>query len=146
LPIEAPTVVIVFEPTIYAQLIHAAIREYQGGNYERSADLWTEVLRRNLNYDLAYTGIGRALLRQDRFAEAMANFRLGSNREQYSEAFGLYRREVMSENFGQSGFSALSYCRSYLGIGCRLKIKPRFGRGRSGSTALCVGSQTPGLL
>src|SRR5690606_42062283 len=89
--------VVVFEPTVYAQLIHAAIREYQGGHYDRSAELWGEVLRLNLNYDLAYTGIGSALLRQDRFAEAMANFRLGNNREQYSKAFSLYRREVMAD-------------------------------------------------
>jgi len=93
--------VVVFEPTVYAQLIHAAIREYQGGHYDRSAELWGEVLRLNLNYDLAYTGIGSALLRQDRFAEAMANFRLGNNREQYSKAFSLYRREVMAKNFGK---------------------------------------------
>ena len=116
--------VIVFEPTIYAQLIHAAIREYQGGNYERSADLWTEVLRRNLNFDLAYTGIGRALLRQDRFAEAMANFRLGSNREQYSEAFGLYRREVMSENFGRVVSVLLVIAAAIWAWG---RFRPRFG-------------------
>ena len=114
--------VVVFEPTAYAQLIHAAIQEYLGGNYERSAELWTDVLRRNLNYDLAYTGIGRALLRQDRFAEAMTSFRLGSNREQYSKAFSLYRREVMAENFGKVMAGLLV---AVLAIWVWLKIKPR---------------------
>jgi len=93
--------VVVYEPTAYARLIHAAIGEYQGGNYEQSAELWGEVLQYNLNYDMAYTGIGTALLRQEHFAEAMANFRLGNNREQYSKAFGLYRGEVMAQNFGK---------------------------------------------
>ena len=42
--------------------------------------MWNRALQLNANCDLAYTGIGRALLRQDRFREAMDNFRLGSNR------------------------------------------------------------------
>ena len=92
---------LVFEPTAYGQGIHAAIGEYQAGNYEGSAELWSEVLQHNLNFDMAYTGIGTALLRQDSFAAAMASFKLGNNRPQYSAAFGLYRRDVMTANFGK---------------------------------------------
>lgn len=91
---------LVFAPTAYGRGIHAAVSQYQAGNYERSAELWAEVLKQNLNYDMAYTGIGTALLRQDAFAAAMQNFRLGNNRPQYSAAFALYRREVMARNFG----------------------------------------------
>ena len=93
--------ILVYEPTTYGKLIHAAIGHYQGGEYESSAKLWAEVLQHNFNFDMAYTGIGTALLRQDCFADAMMNFCLGNNRPQYSTAFALYRREVMAASFGK---------------------------------------------
>ena len=52
----------------------------------------------------------------------MTSFRLGSNREQYSKAFSLYRREVMAENFGKVMAGLLVVV---LAIGVWLKIKPR---------------------
>lgn len=133
--------VVVFAPTEYARLIHGAIREYQGGNYQRSAELWQEVLRRNLNYDLAYTGIGRALLRQDQFAAAMASFRLGSNREQYSKAFGLYRREVMAANFGKvmAGLFAVTAA-----ILVWSRLKPRFALALAAKSEAAAVYQVPG--
>ena len=39
------------------------------GQYDLSADYWREVLRLNGNYDMAYIGIGRSLLRQERYKE-----------------------------------------------------------------------------
>lgn len=89
-----------FEPTPYAQSIHAAIKFYETGRYDDAADMWQKVLTRNVNYDLAYSGIGRAHLRQDEYYEAMVNFRLGSNRKDYSKAFQLHRRQVLGDNFG----------------------------------------------
>lgn len=124
--------VVVYEPTAYAQLIHGAIREYQGGNYQGSAELWGEVLRHNLNHDMAYTGIGTALLRQDLFAEAMANFRLGNNREQYSKAFSLYRREVMAANFGKVMAGLLVITGAIL-VG--VKLKPKLAAGQAEAAA-----------
>lgn len=114
--------ILVFGPTLYGQLIHAAIDHYQKGDYDRSAELWAEVLEHNFNLDMAYTGIGTALLRQDRFGEAMSNFRLGNNRPQYSTAFGLYRREVMAQSFGKvmAGLFALA-----LAIVVWVRLRPR---------------------
>ncbi len=91
--------VTVFEPTAYAQMIHSAIESHYTGEYDRANELWKSILAQNANYDLAYTGIGHALLRQDRFQEAMAYFRAGQNRRDYSEAFQLYRRQVVIEYF-----------------------------------------------
>ena len=61
--------VTVFEPTAYAQMIHSAIESHYTGEYDRANELWKSILAQNANYDLAYTGIGHALLRQDRFQE-----------------------------------------------------------------------------
>jgi DNA-binding beta-propeller fold protein YncE len=91
----------VFRPTLYAKLIHAAIESHYTGQYDAARELWSQVLSLNGNYDLAYTGIGQALLRTGRYREAMDYFRAGQNREDYSEAFQLYRREILMRNFGR---------------------------------------------
>lgn len=90
----------VFRPTIYSHAILEAIKLHNTGFYEESSERWAEVASLNSNFDLAYTGIGSSLLRQDRYKEAMEAFRLGNNRLDYSEALGLYRREVLAEHFG----------------------------------------------
>lgn len=91
----------VYAPTEYAKSILKAIEYHNTGEYDKSAEMWQRVAHLNANYDLAYTGIGQSLMRQDRFREAMDAFRLGNNRLDYSEALGLYRREVLERNFGR---------------------------------------------
>lgn len=90
----------VFKPTKYAQLIHQAIDEYEQGRYEDSAALWFEVMKYNANYELAYSGVGDAYLRQGDYEQAMLYYRLGNDRPGYSDAFYRYRRELMNEYFG----------------------------------------------
>jgi len=89
----------VFEPTEYARKIHAAIAYYYDDDWDASVAAWQEVRKMNVNLDVAHTGIGRALLREGRYAEAMTSFRLGEDRINYSKAFSLYRREVIYDNF-----------------------------------------------
>ena len=88
----------VFTPTPYGSMIYKAIQEYRQGRYDDSAESWREVLSQNGNYDLAYIGIGRALLRQDRYEQAMAYFKLTRDSKNYSEAFKLYRKEWVEEH------------------------------------------------
>ncbi len=88
----------IFTPTPYGSKIYKAIQEYRQGSYDDSAESWREVLSLNGNYDLAYIGIGRALLRQERYEEAMAYFKLTRDRKNYSEAFKLYRKEWVEEH------------------------------------------------
>ena len=54
----------------------------------------------NGNYDLAYIGIGRSLLRQDRYREAMDYFELKYETVNYSKAFQQYRKIWVEENIG----------------------------------------------
>jgi hypothetical protein len=90
----------VFTPTEYGNLIHGALDEYVQGNYERSADMWRQVLVYNTNYDLAYIGLGRALLRQERYEEAMYYFKLKYDTVNYSKAYQQYRKQVVEDNIG----------------------------------------------
>ena len=90
----------VFTPTEYGELIYQANDEYLRGDYETSADTWREVLKLNANYNLAFIGIGRSLMRQEQYAEAMEYFQMGHDRENYGRAYRYYRKELVEKNIG----------------------------------------------
>ena len=88
----------VFTPTEYGRTIYDASEKYLNGEYDESADLWRDVLKMNANYPLAFRGIGRAILRQNQYKEAMDYFELAHDRENYGRAFKLYRKEWIDKN------------------------------------------------
>lgn len=88
----------VFTPTEYGDLIYRAYAAYNAGEYEASADIWREVLKRNANYTSAYIGVARAMLRQDDYEGAMKYFSLAHDAENYGRAFRLYRKEWVEKN------------------------------------------------
>ena len=90
--------VTVFTPTEYGRTIYEANEKYLIGEYDESADLWREVLKMNANYPLAFRGIGRAVLRQNRYVEAMDYFELAHDQENYGRAFKLYRKDWVEKN------------------------------------------------
>lgn len=90
----------VFVPTEYGDLIYDASAAYLKGDYDGSADLWRQVLQLNANYNLAFIGIGRALLRQDEYTAAMEYFEMAHDRDNYGRAFRLYRKVWVEENIG----------------------------------------------
>lgn len=98
----------VFEPTVYARLIHEALMNYDRGNFTRSTEIWQELTRINPNLDLAHTGIGRALFYDGYYAEAMEAYRHGQNRSGYSSAFAKYRQQWVNENFQWIAWSAIA--------------------------------------
>ena len=90
--------VTVFTTTEYGQTIYDASELYLNGDYDASADKWRDVLKMNANYPLAFRGIGRAILRQNQYEEAMDYFQLAHDRENYGRAFKLYRKEWVEAN------------------------------------------------
>ena len=88
----------VFVPTEYGNLIYDANRAYLSGDYDGSADLWREVLKMNANYNLAFIGIGRSLMRQENYTEAMDYFKMAMDRDNYGRAFRLWRKIWVEEN------------------------------------------------
>lgn len=90
----------VFEPTRFGTLVNQAEALHSMGKDEEAAGLWQEVLRLNANYEIAYIGIGKSLLRQHKDKEAMKYFKLGYGKKYYSKAFGFYRRDFITEHFG----------------------------------------------
>ena len=88
----------IFTPTEYGNMIYQAMDLFQDGEYEASGETWQKVIDLNGNYDLAYIGIGRALLRQEEYHEAMDYFKLKWDDDNYSKAFKQYRKEWVEEN------------------------------------------------
>lgn len=88
----------VFTPTEYGRLIFQAIEQFRAGEYEASGRTWEEIIKKNGNYDLAYIGIGRSLLRQEKYREAMDYFESKWDDENYSMAFKQYRKGWVEEN------------------------------------------------
>lgn len=95
---EAKNSVTVFTPTEYGKMIYNATELYQAGEYEKSAEEWKNVMKMNANYPLAFRGIGRAIMRENRFEEAMQYFKLAHDDENYGRAFKLYRKEWVEKN------------------------------------------------
>ena len=87
--------VTVYEETDYGVLIHNALVVYNTAAQTEAIDLWRQVLNYNSNYDLAYVGIGRALMNSGDAEEAMSYFELGHDSALYNEAFSIYRTEVI---------------------------------------------------
>lgn len=97
---ETECSITVFTPTEYGNLIYRANDEYLKGQYEKSADTWREVLKLNANYDPAFIGIGRSLLREENYAEAMRWFKMAHDRQNYGRAYRYYRKEAAEKNVG----------------------------------------------
>ena len=88
----------IFEPTAYMQNIRSALRAYEQGNYSESRAYWESVLESNAGLFVAARGIGRALLLEGNYKEAMRYLKMGDDRYYYSMALTRYRREFLREN------------------------------------------------
>ena len=95
---EMKNSITVFTPTEYGNLIYDATDAYLNGEYDRSAELWEDVMKLNANYTLAFRGIGRSKLRQEKYEEAMDYFERAHAREEYGRAFKQYRKIWIEKN------------------------------------------------
>ena len=86
-----------FKPTDYAEMIYNAMGLYEAGEYERSLESWTEVLRLNQMSMLAHNGVGKALFHAERYRESLEHFKVAENRTYYSEAFWEVRNEKIQK-------------------------------------------------
>ena len=89
----------IFSPTLYGQALMNAVRcQYQYG-YETAAEYWREALSYNHNLTLAYSGIGRMLLRAGRYEEAMEYLKKGEDRVYYDKAYEKVRTATLRQYF-----------------------------------------------
>lgn len=85
--------------TEYGLDVRNAVTLYNDGKYAEALDYWNKVITKNGNLQIAYIGIGEALLGEKNYTEAMKYFKLGMYKEGYSEAFAQYRKTILEKNF-----------------------------------------------
>ena len=86
-----------FEPTETAQLINNAVKAHYSGDVQTASGYWKNVISDNPNYELAYVGVGKTLLEEQRYEEAMYYFEKGYDVEYYSKAYKAYRDQKLKE-------------------------------------------------
>ncbi len=112
-----------FTTTEFGTLIYQAIDEFDEGKYIESGETWQKVMDINGNYDLAYIGIGRSLLRQERYEEAMDYFELKYDDENYSKAYKQYRKEWVEDHIVVIVVVILALFLIPMGVGKVKKVK-----------------------
>lgn len=120
--------VTLFIPTEFGELVYDAIEQFDAGDYEASGASWERVKALDGNYDLAYIGIGRSLLRQERYEEAMEYFELKYDDENYSKAYKQYRKEWVQENIVVIVIVILAVFLIPMGIGKVRSLKQEIDR------------------
>lgn len=90
----------VYVPTAYGEKILTASHYDASGDYDEAMVYWEQVLEENANCEMAYTGLGEAMLKNGAYKQAVEYFRLSNNKERESVAFGYYRAQVLRENMG----------------------------------------------
>lgn len=91
--------VIVYRLTDFGQAVHTAIGHQTVGEFDLASAIWEDVLELNTNYEIAYNGLGKYYLREERYKEAMEHFDLGHDHYYYSKAYKGYRNQWIKNNF-----------------------------------------------
>ncbi|MCL2364068.1 MAG: hypothetical protein FWC71_05340 [Defluviitaleaceae bacterium] len=99
-----------FGRTEYGEMVALALALHEQGRYEESVEYWRAVLAHNINFELAYLGIGRGLSRSGYLQEALWYLRRANNRQVYSEVFELHRSQFTSDNFNALALVFLLVC------------------------------------
>ncbi len=86
----------VYRRTEYGDLLLEAIQNTNDRNYDKTVDYWTEILKRNNNFDTAYIGIGKSLYRSAEYEESLNYYKSAYDTENYSESFKEIRKEWIS--------------------------------------------------
>ena len=96
-----------FRQTAFGRTVASAIAWQESGDYRKSAEEWSRVLQDNANYDMAYTGLGKAAYRNGEYEEAMELFKLGNNVDWYSRSYKEYRKAVVAKWFAPTSVAAV---------------------------------------
>jgi len=91
--------VIIYRRTEYGDLLLTALEHNNQRLYDQTITDWTEILKRNNNFDAAYVQIGKSLFRQGQYEEAMEYYKNAFDTLSYSEAYKEIRKEWANKYF-----------------------------------------------
>ncbi len=89
-----------FALTDTGEKVHHALGLYHEGKYTEAIEPWKEVIEENVNFELAYVGVGNALYNLKDYKGAMEYYELGRDSEKYSDAYTGFRNEILRQNMG----------------------------------------------
>ena len=87
----------VYSRTEYGDILIRALANQNARQNDKAIEDWTEILKRNSNFDAAYIGIGKALYRNGAYEESLEYFRSAYDTENYSASFKEIRKEWLSK-------------------------------------------------
>ena len=88
-----------YSPTDYMSKLIVADECYMTGEYIKGEPYWREVLMYDANNSRAYGAIGKSLLEQEKYGEALSYLKIGEDRTSYSKALAEYRTEFIRDNW-----------------------------------------------
>lgn len=88
----------VFEPTEFTRHLHEALYLFSKGRYTESKEPLSRVLRMNNLFDYANMAMGRALLQEEDYDEALRYAKLAKDYDGYSDAFWEIRNNWLKRN------------------------------------------------
>lgn len=88
----------IFEPTEFTNYLHEALYLFSKGRYTESKVPLEEVLRMNNLFDYANMAMGKALLQEENYEEAIRYAKLAKDYDGYSDAFWEIRNEWLKRN------------------------------------------------
>jgi len=89
----------VFQRTEYGNILLQAIAAESTQDFDLAINLWTDVLKRNSNFDSAYVGIGQAMYRNKDYANSLTYFESAYDTGNWSNSYKEIRKEWMSTYF-----------------------------------------------
>ena len=87
----------VYSRTEYGDILIRALANQNARQNDKAIEDWTEILKRNSNFDAAYIGIGKALYRSGEYEESLEYFKSAYDTENYSESYKEIRKEWLSK-------------------------------------------------
>ena len=89
----------VFNRTDYGDILISALAAENDRDFTLAINRWTEVLKRNSNFDAAYVGIGQAMYLNGEYNESLEYFEAAYDTENWSKSYQEIRRIWMSDYF-----------------------------------------------
>lgn len=99
--------IFLFQRTEFANAIIDAIRLEKSGKYSDASKVWSDVLKFDATYDLAYLGLGKTSYWNGDYEESMRLFELCNNKTWYSKAWEETRKAVLAQWFMPIVFTIL---------------------------------------
>lgn len=94
--------IVVFKPTKYAEMITEAVICQYNRQFKEAQEKWEAVLKYTTKSDIAYSSMGKALMRQHDYKNSIRYFKLGSDKYNYSKAYGEYRKQIVNQYFAKT--------------------------------------------